>query len=413
MTIKKRHLFHVLLLLITTSGVAAEKQKKYDFDFYGFVRGDFFYNSRAASAPFNGALFLYPLDVNLDSDGQDLNATSNTGFYSFITRLGLDVAGPTIGSARTSAKIEMDFAGFSISNTMLRLRHAYVKLDWTHHSLLVGQTWHPLFASLSPTMNSLNVGAPIQPFSRTPQLNYAFKHSGWQITAAALWQLQFMSNGPDGKSINYQMYSNVPELYAGVHYAAKGWKVGAGANMLSIKPRCESRPNDSTVYKVNERMTSLSGEFYLEYTHKKFRVAAKTILGSAIDHTTVLGGYAVTERDSRTGEQQYTPFRHSATWLSLSYGITWKPIFYIGYSKNLGTSEPLLGTDLKYGTGLDIDQLAVANVGISYNRPHWMVSLEYVPSMAWYGTNRLADGRVIDTHSVTSHRITSVLTYYF
>lgn len=115
-----------MLALFSTTA----QRKNFTYKFYGFVRGDLFYNSRANMAPIDGNFYLYPLDKSFDADGKDLNATPNGSFYTFTSRLGLDVTGPDIGKARSSAKIETDFGGFSGSNTMLRIRQAYVNLDW-------------------------------------------------------------------------------------------------------------------------------------------------------------------------------------------------------------------------------------------------------------------------------------------
>ena len=78
-----------------------------------------------------------------------------------------DVTGPDIGKARSSAKIETDFGGFSGSNTMLRIRQAYVNLDWGKSAVLVGITWHPLFGAVMPDVLNLSTGAPFQPFNRS------------------------------------------------------------------------------------------------------------------------------------------------------------------------------------------------------------------------------------------------------
>ena len=88
--------------------VVAQK-KNFTYKFYGFVRGDLFYNTRANMAPVDGNFYLYPLDKKTDADGKDLNGTPNGSFYTFTSRLGLDATGPNIGTARTSAKVEMDF----------------------------------------------------------------------------------------------------------------------------------------------------------------------------------------------------------------------------------------------------------------------------------------------------------------
>ena len=156
-----------LLTVISCLCPSAFAQKKdFSYQFYGFIRGDLFYNTRANQAPVDGNFYLYPLDHDFDSQGKDLNATPNGSFYTFTTRLGLDMQGPKIGKAKSSAKIEADFGGFSASTTMLRIRQAYVALDWKHTKLLIGQTWHPLFGNVMPDVLNLSTGAPFQPFTR-------------------------------------------------------------------------------------------------------------------------------------------------------------------------------------------------------------------------------------------------------
>lgn len=70
---------------------------------------DLFYNSRANAEIVDGLFHLYPKDKNLDADGNDLNATANGSFYLLYSRLGVDVTGPNIGKAVTTAKLEADF----------------------------------------------------------------------------------------------------------------------------------------------------------------------------------------------------------------------------------------------------------------------------------------------------------------
>ena len=52
-------------------------------------------------------------------------------------------------------------------------------------------------------------------------------------------------------------------------------------------------------------------------------IAGKTLLASNLTQACMLGGYAVTSVDPRTGEQEYTPYRHSMTWLNIVYGKKW------------------------------------------------------------------------------------------
>ena len=92
---------------MVTAGHA--QKKNFSYKFYGQVRGDLFYNSRANAEIVDGLFHLYPKDKNLDADGNDLNATANGSFYLLYSRLGVDVTGPNIGKAVTTAKLEADF----------------------------------------------------------------------------------------------------------------------------------------------------------------------------------------------------------------------------------------------------------------------------------------------------------------
>lgn len=407
-----RKLVFLLTGLLTVVLMSAQK-KNFTYKFYGFVRGDLFYNTRANMAPVDGNFCLYPLDKKPDADGKDLNATPNGSFYTFTSRLGLDVTGPNIGSARTTAKLETDFGGFSASTTMLRIRQAYVALDWEKSNVLIGQTWHPLFGSVVPDVLNLSTGAPFQPFNRSPQIRYQYKAGKVKLTASALWQLQYLSSGPKGMSEEYIKNSCVPEFYLGADFTSgDGWLAGAGIHMISLVPRTASEWKEKT-YKVNERMTTYSYEAHLKYSGRNFTFAAKSLMASCLDQTALIGGYGISAINPANGEQEYTPFRHSTSWINFTYGTKWKPGLFLGYTKNLGTDDPLVFTDKVYGMGLNIDQLLTANVNLSYNLPHWQIGLEYSPATAWYGTNDKKTGRVEDTHSITNHRILGLVMYYF
>lgn len=405
-----KHLFIVCALVCLAFSGFAQK-KNFSYKFYGQVRGDLFYNSRANAETVDGLFYLYPKDKDPDADGKDLNAAPNGSFYLLYSRVGVDVEGPKIGKAVTTAKLEGDFRGSGNTFALFRIRHAYVNLDWGKSAILIGQTWHPLFGDVSPQILNLSVGAPFQPFNRSPLIRYRFEDKGWQLTAAAIWQLQYLSAGPNGKSEEYIKNSCLPEFFFGADYQInKNWLAGAGIELLSLVPRTKSTVNDK-VYKVSERVTSLSFEAHARYTSPTLLVAAKTVIASNLTQASMLGGFGVTSIDSRTGEMDYTPYRHSATWLNVVYGKKWKPGIFVGYLKNLGTTEALVGPT--YGVGLDVDQLLTVNVQCTYNLPHWKIGVEYGPSTAWYGDFDPADGRIRNTHSITNHRVLGVLIYMF
>lgn len=406
-TMKKNLLVAVCLLAALS---ASAQKKNFSYKFYGQVRTDLFYNSRANVESVDGLFHMYPKDKSLDADGKDLNATPNSSFYVLYSRLGIDVEGPKLGNAHTSAKVEADFRGSGTGFSTVRLRHAYLNLNWERSALLLGQTWHPLFGEVSPQILNLGTGAPFQPFSRAPQVRYRFTSGRVQLTGAAVWQSQFLSVGPDNvKSQNYIKNSCVPEMYAGVDYRVNGWLVGAGVELLSIKPRTESKVDDK-IYKVDERLTTLSYEAHLKYSNEDWFVAAKSILGSNLTQVSMLGGFGIQSTDPRTKEMDYAPILNSSSWVNVVYGQKWKPGLFLGYTKNLGTGEAV--TKL-YGTGTDVDQVVTVGAELTYNVKSWKFGVEYMLSSAWYGEMNPQNGKVIDTHSVSNNRVVGVAIFSF
>ena len=212
----RKYLFLFTFLLLSAKSFAQDKD--FNYKFYGQIRTDFYYNSRANEETVDGLFYMYPKDKVYDATGKDLNATANGSFYTLYTRLGIDVQGPRLGRAKTSAKVEMDFRGSGTTFSTVRLRHAYLNLDWGKPSLLLGQTWHPLYGDVAPQILNLNMGAPFQPFSRAPQIRFRYKAGDIQLTGAAIWQSQYLSQGPDGKSQKYIKESCIPEIYIGADY---------------------------------------------------------------------------------------------------------------------------------------------------------------------------------------------------
>lgn len=411
----KRYVFAAALsAFVTVSGCNVLAQKKgFDYKFYGQVRTDLYYNSRANEETVDGLFYMYPKDKVYDNDGHDLNATTNGSFYTLYSRLGVDVKGPQLGKAEMSAKIEADFRGSGTSYSTVRLRHAYINLAWETSALLIGQTWHPLYGDVAPQILNLNMGAPFQPFSRAPQVRYRFDKKGWMLTGALVWQSQYLSQGPSGKTQEYIKKSGVPEVYASLDYKRNGWQAGIGVEMLSLVPRTQAVGDDASTYKVNERITTLSGEAHVKYSGNNWFVAAKSLLGSNLTQASGLGGFGIKELDSRTGEQKYTPIRVSTTWVNIVYGTKWKPGIFVGYAKNLGTKDELLPGSELYGTGTNLDQLATGTAELTYNLSHWKFGLEYSLSTAWYGTVRPSDGKVVDTHAVCNNRLVCTAIFMF
>ena len=407
----KKYIITMLCLWMTLGSFA--QLKNFSYKFYGQIRTDLYYNSRANEETVDGLFYMYPKDKIYDPNGNDLNSTSNSSFYTLYTRLGLDVAGPKLGNAKTSAKVEVDFRGSGTSYSMIRIRHAYFNLDWGKSALMVGQYWHPLFGDVSPQILNLSVGAPFQPFSRAPQIRYRFTEKNWMLTGALVWQSQYTSQGPEGKSQNYIKNSCVPEVYIGADYKNGGFMAGAGIELLSLKPRTQATGSDGKTYKVDERITTLSYEAHAKYTNKDWFIGAKTVLGSNLTQASGLGGFGVKSTDPKTGEQKYTPIRFSSSWLNVVYGQKWKPGIFLGYAKNLGAGSTLEDNKI-YGTGNNLDQLVTAGAELTYNVAHWKFGVEYTLTSAWYGRDKFSPkGKATESHAVCNNRIVGVAMFMF
>jgi len=414
-----KKVFMSLALLVGVSGSVFAQKKGFDYKFYGQVRTDLFYNTRSNSETVDGLFYMYPLDENLDPNGHDLNGVGNGNFYTLYTRLGVDVTGPMLGKAKTSAKVEVDFRGSGTTYSLFRIRHVYFNLDWGKSALLVGQTWHPLYGDVAPEILNLNMGAPYQPFSRAPQIRYRFTSNNFMLTAAAIWQSQYLSVGPKTnkpgetstqKSQEFMKKSCVPEFYLGVDYKHPGLIAGAGLHVSSITPRTQSETEDA-VYFVNERVTGISGEAHVKYTKENWLVSAKTVLGTNLTQTSTVGGYGITSIDEVTGKQQYSPLRTSSTWVNVAYGKKWRPALFFGYLKNLGATKEVPYGAL--GTGTTLDQLFTGTAELTYNIPHWKFGAEYSLCNAWYGDEFDAKAKAINSHSILNHRIVLVALFQF
>lgn len=400
---------------------AAAQQKNVSYKFYGFVRSELFYNSRKNVEAVDGDFHLFPLNTLPDAQSEDLNAFPNSSLYSFTSRFGLDLAGPAVGSAGLSAKVEADFTGSASAPFLFYLRQAYLRLRWRQGvSLLLGHAWHPLFGDVAPDVLNLSTGSPFQPFNRSPMLSLQYTQGAISLQAAAIYQLTSLSPGVNGKSEEYLKYGNIPELFAGFNYRRKGFLAGLGVEALAIRPRLQATGSRiegnvgvaNGIYKVDERLVTTSFMAQAQYRGGSFFIAGKTLLASNLGHTLMLGGYGVSSVETSTGKQTYASSRHSTSWLNATYGDKWRGGLYLGYSKNLGTTKALTGNTF-YGTGFDIDRLAAALAGFSYNLPHWKAGVEYSLTTAWYGDVDLQNGKVLNALPVSNHRILGLVVYFF
>lgn len=410
------------LILIATINLKAETPQPteqtgkatepFKFELYGFVRNDFTFDSRKSLASVCELFCFIPNDIKLNDKGEDINAVPSSRFVSITSRIGFNVTSPLYGKMRFGAKIEADFCGQANYLTLLRIRQANFTLNWPKHKILVGQTWHPMTASLIPEIVSLNTGAPFGPFSRAPQLKYDAHLGCATLTGAAIYQFQYTSPGPEGNSTAYQVFGGLPEFYIGADFGKDNWKIGAGAEYMQIKP---ANFIDDT--KVNASVQSFATQLYAKYSTQNFDIAAKSIYGQNLAHLLMMSGYAeygFNGTDPTT--IRYAPLTQSSSWLVMGYRTN-KPnhnirtALFAGYMKNLGTDKKITGAS--YVRGFDnIDQMFRIAPSIKYSFKHLNIGLEYEYTGVYYGSKQ-PDMTVVNTHLVSNHRAYLIFIYNF
>lgn len=399
------------LFLFLSFPLLAQEQKA-AFKFYGFVRNDFYYNSRQNEQSIDGIFHIMPKPVVLE-DSKDKNAVSEAVMISVASRLGLDVKGVDMLGAKTSAKIEADFAGSGSTYFFLRLRQAYAKFNWEKSELLIGQTWHPLFGGVSPSVVSLNTGSPFQPFNRSPQLRYVYKlNDVFSLSAAGIYQMQYTSQGPNGASTAYMKQAIVPDLFLGIECKTQYWIAGVGFDTKTIKPNADTS------------ISSFSATAYTQYVKSKFQFRLKGLWGQNMSDYMLINGYGVSKIDENSGKAtEYTNFNIFTSWLNIVYGSKWKVGMFAGFSQNLGTDKDLLetagvGEYTVYSRGfysdsqLFADQIYRVSAYVSYNLPKLSFGAEYNFTNVQYGKIQ-QNGRTKDNTWVDNQRVAANIIYHF
>ena len=464
------------LLLVPASAQEVSKQEKKEaakshlkqhFKVYGFIRNYFTYDSRESISG-TGDMYNYqPKDESWNQtpeqaatsgvERQDLNAVSTFRFLSLMTRVGVNIVDYKWRGTEFGGKIEADFyAGLSTKGTgshslsgvaQLRLRQAYMTMAWDSLKmndkdyacveLAIGQTWHPMAADLCDVI-ALNSGAPFGPFNRSPQVKLDARLGKYvTLTGSLLWQMQYLSVGPDNiQSGEYIAYSKTPEAYLGLSLHTNGFLMRAGADVLSISPRHQGTVNGVKV-NVKDRITTASPFIYLQYKKGDFSIKAKSIFAEAGEHMNMDGGYGV-KAVNADGSWEYTPIRHSTSWVSIVYGgkvgaqedkhpQKLQGILFGGYIHNFGTKDPLVDVNgdgkidkTEYFTARpnNMRQMWRLSPTLLYTVGKFQLGLEYEITSVHYGDasqgisaqNGLAEKGL---HWVTNHRVQLMTKYNF
>jgi hypothetical protein len=404
---------------------------------YGFIRNYYTFDSRKTYTVIGGEYNMIPYDELWNEDHtEDLNAVPQGQLQALTSRFGVALTGASLRGWDLSGKLEGDFGGFGSNNTVLRLRLAYIKLrtPWCavgsadNSELLVGQDWHPLSGDIMPEVLGMAAGAPFRPHSRTPQVRGTVYWGSVGYTAALLWQLQYMNNGPTSASnpastASIGFFNNAlwPEAFLGANFKQGPWYLQLGVDAQMLRPRTHALVGGVT-RKVDETVTSFTPTLYAQYVQGLWSVKFRTLLAENTSHLNQLCGYAVTGVNP-DGSWNYAPIRNGIGYLDIAYGRTVRCNLFLGYMHNLGAGETLydFGTNnyriyMKGGENFTrLHSIWRVAPSLSYNVKAFNFGLEYELTACTYG-DQAPDGSILadaNRHQVVNHRLCALVKYNF
>ena len=389
-----------------------KKENPFDMTFGGFVRYEAYYDTYKSIDTRDGNLLLYPKRPEYDPNGLDINKTGQLEMASIQTRAKVLVTGPNALGAKVSGYIETDFEGTSQNVVRtLRLRHAFLKMEWGSTRLMLGQYWHPLFVAENfPEVLAFGAALPIQPFSRAPQARINHKAGNFDFMLAAIIHGYNRTPG----EYEAQRNAGIPDMQLQLKYKTDNVIAGATAGYKVLKPRLQT----GLGYKTDETVGSYNSQAFLKIITRSLIVKGQIVYGENLSSYTMLGAYGV-ETGSRDifDNYTYTNMNTVAGWIeimsdynTINYG------FFAGYTANLGFSDALEYTDtyqITAGRAADMASLIRISPRLTYDAGPLMLGVEYMYNLAEYGTDFDTYYKAVATESSENSRFLFSATYTF
>jgi hypothetical protein len=238
---------------------------KWATTFYGFVEGDFIYDSTQSFNDLAGNALVArpngqapPVNPNAPNT-QETYAGSNgqTQFSVRNTRFGFRLKPPAIGNVYTSALLEMDFLGTQsigsgtgqvtenafFTSPLPRIRHAAFRIETPVVDFLIGQYWDLFGWQNVYTPNTVEIqGLPGELYSRNPQIRVSKTIHAYPVTL----EVAIAAKRPPSRG------SEAPEGEGGVRLALDSWTgmQTVGATGTSIMPASVAFTGDYRRFEV-------------------------------------------------------------------------------------------------------------------------------------------------------------------
>ncbi len=382
------------------------------FVFYGYLSHQVIYDSYRSVDSRDGEIYFYPLPASIDENGNDVNRRSRFNMVEVQSRFGVRMKEQELLGASLTGLLEVDFLGTQQDYTrMLRLRQAFVALDWQRHHLIIGKTFHPSFVLESfPNTVSFASGVPFHPLNRSPQLRYTFHpHPMWNMSLSLLTHGYHRSAGPHDAQRN----SGLPDTQFRLQYGDGVFQtMGIVAGYKFLTPRDETQAGTAT----GETIGSYNLQAFLKHTFPSFSLKTEAVYGQNLSSFVMIGGYGIKGRPGEvdlTGDYSYTNIRTMSLWTDLeTRGEAFRAGLFAGYTANLGADDDYISLP-GYARNDDLHYVYRFSPRLMYRAGSLEFALEWSVVGAAYGLEWDHRHRVTETDDPTVNNHIIFGTKYF
>jgi len=343
-----------------------KKGKKYDFSlsYSGNLSLENFYDSRQVRGSFQDQFVRYPFPVVLDNRNLDINDKDQFGMLGIKVYGILDILGPEIWGAKTSAKVEGKFTGVSDETIrLLRLNKAFAQFDWENTTLLLGHNHHPICRYIFPSGDifypftlSSSWGRGYDPFQYVAQARLAHRIRNFEFLFAATKHYREQTS----------RWATRPDLFVQVSVESNGHIFSIGLDNHVEIPRLRTFQDTPTFfeipvvtkeYKTTEQISSIHAFFSALLKFERFQVQTRVLYSENGKIFDLIGAYAVKCYNTDTDESILTNLRAVNFWIDFVYkgSRKFEPGLFVGLTKNIGAHCNIIKSATLTGDNVPVD----------------------------------------------------------
>jgi hypothetical protein len=400
----------------TTQAQDSAEKDKITYDFYGYISHEVIFDTHQSVFTRDGELYLFPAGpVYHPESGNLINENSQLEMLSLQSRLGVKIAGPDVLNAKLTGMVETDFFATSEAHKHhLRIRHAFMKLQWDKLSLTLGQYWHPMFTpELFPHVISFGAAVPFNPLNRSPQVRFDYLPTeSVKVVLAALAHGYHSCVGPEAAQRN----SGLPDLQFQLHLGNRpNLTTGFTAGYMWLQHLEET--SGGVHYYSSELLGAFNLQWFGRVKLSNLTLQAKLSYGENTTHYVMIGGYGRVLNDAANSTgYSYANLRTYAGWLEAMYKLNdnWDAGIFAGQMGSLGSTERIdVSGPIWYTRAANMANGLRISPRISYTQKKLRFALEYLYSTADYGSSFTEYAVPVDVQGTYNHRLlfSSVFTF--